>query len=501
MGLGYGLATALLFSGVAWGSCEIQDSNRKPTAAKSDALYLYLQKQTDCPTRVQDLKAGLVGEKFSVVPAMVANRGRHNSEQGSFSFFETVTGNPTAQAAQAPGDFFFGHFTGVEAGELALLQNPDEGALLVEALAWDARKGLYNFYELIGTGTGAQWFYRGDSADALRDNQYLYRNVPTGKSKFGNTMRCSACHGSGGPIMKELHAPFNDWWTKARPLTLTPNRPNAEVTQQIQQAMDASDFSRAVQTGMRKLENSPAYQAAKSARSMQERLRPIFCETEINLQSDLEPLDGAATTVQVPSSALLAPYWGAPVLKMQKSDYQSLLALFGTRFPEIRRTDADHAWLTPVKGMADLLAVESLIGSGLVAKEWVEAVYAVDMETPLFSAKRCGLLKGVPESDPKDLLRDWQVALKADPSDEARELLTLLTDPKSGSDVLLKRARDVAFGLEQKLSTEAGRKALFKKLLVSRAAVLTSEISRNPRGQILEPEFRVIFPVATRPNP
>ncbi len=36
--------------------------------------------------------------------------------------------------------------------------------------------------------------------------------------------------------------------------------------------------------------------------------------------------------------------------------------------------------------------------------------------------------------------------------------------------------------------------ALYGQLVQRREAVLTSQISKNPKGQILEPGFRVIFP-------
>ena len=43
--------------------------------------------------------------------------------------------------------------------------------------------------------------------------------------------------------------------------------------------------------------------------------------------------------------------------------------------------------------------------------------------------------------------------------------------------------------------------ALYGQLVQRREAVLTSQISKNPKGQILEPGFRVIFPEADKAFP
>ena len=129
-----------------------------------------------CPTDVFALKAALLSDGLLAQPAMVANRGRHNPQLGSFSFFEVVSGHSsTLNKTLRPEHFYFGHFTQVNSGVVDLDQTPEAGKLMIELVAWDFTKGLYNFYELIGTGsTGATWFYRGDSRDAFLDNKNLH---------------------------------------------------------------------------------------------------------------------------------------------------------------------------------------------------------------------------------------------------------------------------------------------------------------------------------------
>jgi len=212
----------------AGAACVIQNSDHTATQPKGDAFYELLTQP--CPLRAQDLKAQLIAGGALVEPAMVGNRGIHNPELGSFSFFETVSGQ-IGKVSINKGEFFFGHFTAAtDEHQLILDQEPEAGKLMVELIAWDKSKGLFNFYELIGQGSTALWFYRGDSLDILHDNAFLYRDVPPGKPKFGKTLRCAGCHSSGGPIMKELALPHNDWWTIARPLEFGSNQPSHRGT-------------------------------------------------------------------------------------------------------------------------------------------------------------------------------------------------------------------------------------------------------------------------------
>lgn len=59
----------------------------------------------------------------------------------------------------------------------------------------------------------------------------------------------------------------------------------------------------------------------------------------------------------------------------------------------------------------------------------------------------------------------------------------------------MQRAQDILMRTQGALNTVGGRAKIFKKLIEARVAVYNAEISKNPRGQILEPGFRVIFPI------
>lgn len=472
-------------------ACIVRNSNGQPVNAKGDALFAVLQKANACPENVQSLKALLNQTGLVSTPYMVANRGIHNPAFGSFSFFEQVTTGVSSllKSPVGKGEFFFGHFTTAENSQVIADQEPSKGKLLIELIAWDNVKKLFNFYELIGTGAGAQWFYRGDSADVLADNALLYLNPQS--PKFGSTLRCSACHTSGGPIMKELAAPHNDWWTKSRPLNFGNNTVSSEVAKWVQKLEDASDLSQSVKVGIDLLESSPQYQEAKQKFSLQATLRPLFCETEINLESDIVPMDQASSLVQISSASIVNPILAKGSISIASSAYKQLLNLSEMQFPETNRKDADHGWLVPVKGHSDLIATESLIKNGIITDEFVADVLAIDFENPLFSSKRCGLLRLIPSEG----LANFPERLKSSSLPEARELYENLTIPTRTRSFHVQKAQDFLTKTQSALNTTAGQTQMFKGLIDSRQAVFDAEISKNPRGQILEPGFRVIFPV------
>lgn len=470
--------------------CPVYSSNGALSFRQNDAHYLILSTLPDCPEDVISYKKILTSVRLAALPTLVANRGRNNPQLGSFSFFEQVVGQLSSGSQVMPvteGEFFFGHFTEKEKQEIGLAQEKKKGQLLIELIAWDYHKKLYNFYELIGQGGSAKWFYRGDSKDILSDNQFLYRSTA---SQFGHTLRCSACHTSGGPIMKELQPPHNDWWTKSRPLVFGNALPSADVKNQMQNLQDASVLSHAVQTGNLKLQSSPSYQQIKSAQSLQEQLRPLFCETEINLESSFVLSEQNPSHFNLSSTAFLNPFFGKTNLNFSKGQYNAYLSKYGLQFPENHLSDSDHVYLTPVKGYSDQLALQMLLNKGLLDAEFMYDVLAVDGQKSIFSQDRCSLLKLLPNSPSANWKAQFLLNLQKSSLNSAKILASHLTDPGKNKTWHLKMAQNYLIHLQSQGLTED----LFVKLLKDRDAVLGSEISKNPLGQILEPGFSVIFP-------
>ena len=72
----------------------------------------------------------------------------------------------------------------------------------IEAWAWDNSRGRYNYYKMDNTGTPdgrLSWKFRGSSAGA---------DLLSPADRGGT---CMACHINGGPVMKELLRPWNNW--------------------------------------------------------------------------------------------------------------------------------------------------------------------------------------------------------------------------------------------------------------------------------------------------
>ncbi|WP_394829395.1 hypothetical protein [Pendulispora albinea] len=470
-----------------------------PAPGNRDAVAALLAASPACPGNVLEFRARLEREPAKVATAFVDNRGFHNAAAGSFSLFESVTGI-VAGVRVAPGDFFFGHFTEKRGAAWVLQQTPEDDALLIELIAWDPAKGLFNFYELRGNGARGRWFYRGDSADILRDIAQLHRQDDPARPAFGQRLRCSGCHLGGGPILKELAAPHNDWWTSARPLPLPALPPEPALARILAQGLvDAGELAARVRQGSAKLESSAAFRAARKERSRQERLRPLFCPEEMNLGSDSAPSD-APSDIAPPSAFFVDPRLGSRELVTSRAGYDAALRALASAFPESGRADADHAWLAPVKAAADVGAVAKLVEERAVDEELVADVLAVDMGNPALSGARCGLLRLVPE-DAQGWRAAFVRALAGSNDPAARELHANLTDPARDARWHRAQAASMLEACARRL--RAGDVAPYVELLAQRRAeVSANAIATNPRGQILEPGFRIVFPdVLPGPRP
>src|SRR5262249_23142948 len=154
---------------------------------------------------------------------------------------------------------------------------------------------VYNFWELIGTGTEGRWHLRGTSTDILADVADINLGKPG--AKFGARLRCSGCHTLGGPIMKEIEAPHNDWMTKANPLALgdikleggnDPTNPRHLAAKLWENAEDAANLSTQVKKGIDRLIEARAGRKFDGL-SLRQQLRSLFTPMEINLVTDTAP--------------------------------------------------------------------------------------------------------------------------------------------------------------------------------------------------------------------
>lgn len=478
----------LCISTLAQSDCQIYFKNKPLTKKMNDPLYQLVVSAERCSESIHDLRAEINRRGLQERIAMVANRGRNNALQGSFSFFESVSGLGIQK-----GELYIGFFTGLNNSTLVLDQLPEENKLLIEVISWDKVKQLYNFYELRGTGEwGTRWFYRGNSKDAYKDNTWLHRSSPPDQENFGRRMRCSACHNSGGPILKELSSPHNDWWADNRPLILEPNKPDAEVAELVGQLVDVSVFAEEVKLGMSQIADSSKMKNFRNTLSLQERMRPLFCTTEINIESSS---DESSLVVSIPSGFWLNPLLGKFSKSVSTHRYEQLLIEMKMRFPETAFHDADHRWLAPVKGTADIQAIKQLINDKIISRDFALSVLMVDFTHPVFSEKRCALLKLIPEYTDR-----WETVFAENLNREDRnrkDFELLLNTLRSGAldyNQMFLKIKLYNHLISKSLLTKPGLKQSIVRLVKLRNAVKSDELSQNPLGQILEPGFRVIFP-------
>ena len=353
-----------------------------------------------------------------------------------------------------PGDAFFGHFIVKDGDMLVAEQTPSANALMIEAFAFDAAKKAFNFYELRGDGPASgspnaksgssSWFYRGDSHDIASDVARVHASA---KADYGERLRCSGCHMHGAAIMKELAPPHNDWWTPTRGLDFGGRTFEPRLQTIIATLQPPETLARATQASLARIVHKT---------SLVERARPLFCPIEVNLESD----SAEADTIQIPSAFFLDPRLATGEVLISRKAYDEALAKTDTKFPETTLRDSAHAWLTPVKAYSDIAAINALVAEGALTEAFVMDVLAVDMTNPVFSPKRCALLHTDWTKIPHKPIKEHQASAKA----------------------YIAKCKNVRV------------EEAYAVLLQRRAEVRASQISQNPKGQILEPGFRVIFP-------
>jgi len=485
--------------------CVIRDTAGVPVQDNGDALAKLLLAGGPCPADVFEFRSRLAASGATIRTTLVANRGFHDQKKDPeamhFMMFEIVTGRLGPAAVEVgDGEFFFGHFTAVKGADTLFAdQRPSSGALMIELIAFDHSKGVFNFYELIGDGRRGRWFYRGDSLDIQSDVKLLHRQADPGRPQFGTRLRCSGCHTGGGPIMKELASPHNDWSTAERPLTFGGLKPDAALADILKGVVDADELAKGVRAGASRLAESGRFRQGLKALPLQEKLRPLFCPVEVNLESDVRPLDEGAAVLQVPSAFFVSPLFAQATIQVGRADYDAALKAARASFPETARADADHGWLTPVKGFSDMLAVAALVKDGIVDQEFVGDVLAVDMTNPSLSPGRCSLLRLLPGDEKEGWQEAFKVSLRAEAGrvPAAQELLSNLADPARDMRFHQARAARILQSSQARLKERDAVVALYGLLAQRRAEVFASEISKNRQGQILEPGFRVIFPKVT----
>jgi len=483
------IGTLAIAAGLCQGDCV---PNNSPDTPNQDPVARLLKAQARCPTTALEFRTLVEGSGARLETTMVNFLGFHNPGPGALFLFEIAS-----SASIQRGDLLFGHFLTSSGSRLVL----STGGLLVEAIAWDPAKQLFNFYELLQAGGQPRWFYRGDSQLVFEDISLLYRQRAASQRPFKERLRCSGCHVHGGLVQKEFVSPHNDWWLTSRKLPLGRLTPDPTVAKIFTGLTDGSELAKLVDSTTRRLFSSPTYRKMLQSATMQEQLRPLFCPVELNIESDPDPFDDKKALVQIPAGFFADPRLGAASVSIARADYEQALTKFRSRMAgPSKRTDADHPWLTPVKASSDIRFAEALVDMGVVDNEFVADVLAVDFTNPVFSPSRCGLLKQVPAAGGPDFLVRFQAALKSSSDPAAKTLLSNLTDPKRDAAFHRQQVTQYLDACQKRAATRQAALDWFSVLAQRRAEVDRLEFSQHTRGHILESPDRVVFPSATPPG-
>jgi hypothetical protein len=438
---------------------------------------------------------------------IVANGGHeHPSKRGvMFMCFETYAG-PMPGGRVDEGDLFLGYFLVPQGGRLGV------GSGFVELIAWDRTKRRFNFWELIDS----TWQFRGDSNDVLDNVREINTGSPKAEFKFSRTspdgttvLRCSGCHTLGGPIMKELEAPHNDWWTDQHKLPPGAFVPDQETAKLFQGATDASNLSAQVKKSVERLVDARS-EGGVDRQTLSQQLRSLFSTMEMNLVSDTVPFSlrqERGTAVEVPAGffvdARLAR--AAPTVPVDLATYKEALTGVDSRFPSEQSPTREtrHAFLVPARSFIDNRAIDSLVKRGVLDDELVADVLAVDLTTPVYSSQRASLIRFVPATaaDASELRERLITALRAAPASDrgAQDLLANLTD--AARTAAAHRAAASAFlaACTKAAGAQETVPGWLRLAAQRREAIESAETARHPQGVITERGFRVVFPIQRRP--
>lgn len=371
----------------------------------------------------------------------------------------------------------------------------------IEAWGWDNHRSRYNYYKLDAEGAPVgrrTWKFRGSSqgADLLAPGE-----------RKGTCLRC---HPSGAPVMKELFLPWNNWHSvisfKADYLVAGSGHPAkwpAAETERLKESLAGAEEleTNFIIPAIKRFNTSRLNSALQRQDATGDRLvspngrmtilegrrllRPLFETTEINLissknTSGFHPFD--APNSHVPQLPILLPenfflnthliagsQGNITGLGLQSAkDFQNFARLtqeenkrlvekFKVRLNAVAG-DTRFAWFVPEPGFIDNNLADQLLRTGAVTPHFLASVLAVDLETPIFSAKRVELLKFVP-----DRYEFTPVAMGANP----------LTIPREAEKDLL--TKEVIAAIERAAPAAGSTADEFRKFLKSDDAVKALE--------------------------
>jgi hypothetical protein len=279
--------------------------------------------------------------------------------------------------------------------------HPDEGD--VELMAWDGKKGGFNYYRTVGSDRA--WIFAGNSAHALSD--------PTqGSGPFES-------HRSGAFMMKELRFPWINWHSPAAPIQPSvfdegdPLRTHPWFTQRAQGGALTCETAVARPSITRWAKfRFDALATAGVVDDPGRVMQQVLESPAVNLTTSQTEFANAPNqdVVDLPQtffidSEALTEVFGLPApppLNVSAAVYLKAIETFEVTFTDgetFRReqTDTHFAFCVPERAFEDREAVSEAIRIGLITDRLAAALLMTDFANPIFSERRAALLEHVPD--------------------------------------------------------------------------------------------------------
>ncbi|MCA2959944.1 MAG: hypothetical protein IOD12_06790 [Silvanigrellales bacterium] len=331
-------------------------------------------------------------------------------------------------------------------------------------IAWDSINKTFNFYSADHPTDGGQIYFHGNSHTQATSVKNSFRHA------------CTNCHVGGGLLMKELRFPWAFWHTPVSPLPGVENKAwtraadrnhPVEIAEHFEvqtiQTITAANQAYVNNLLAGKAMGAPLPQNRAGIITYRDLLYPLFCERGVGLASS--PSTYASGKVNVPPdlflNRLLAPQNGRVTLtsgidiakKGQTSrldmsgfadttDFDGLFDSKGGANSVAEYSKADWVGVTkgifsikggaanpdgdifpmliPVRHFADDDLVSRLVANGVIPEDFALNVLLTDLQNPVFSGTRCGLISKVPAEPVRSgggsaMVQAFEAAVNADP--------------------------------------------------------------------------------------
>jgi hypothetical protein len=273
----------------------------------------------------------------------------------------------------------------------------------IELMAWDRKRGGFNFYRAVGAGP--TWVFAGNAHAAVS-------GVSQGKGPFES-------HKSGSFLMKELKLPWQNWHSPEAPITASafpkndprithpwfkkkdpggaytfePAVARPAIERWAKVRFDELAAGGTVDDPGRVLEQLLATPTANLASSNTESERARSSKAAVDLPPSFFVDTDSLTEVGLNAFALLT---------VTPAIYRKTIEKFNVRLEDgsgfVQKGDSHFAFAVPERAFEDVVAVREAIRIGLVTRRLAACLLMVDFPNPIFSERRAKLLDHVPTS-------------------------------------------------------------------------------------------------------